>query len=228
MKYHVEFDLTLRRNPYKGVYIAFEGVDGSGKTTQAEILGKYLEERGIEVVTTSEPRRDRPVGILIHQILQGIVKVPSVSLQYLYTADRIINHNKVVEPALSAGKFVISHRCLWSNLPYGMLDKREVNYDSDDAKTINVAHGLMSLYNQFIIPDITFYLRVSAETAMKRLKKIKEIKELYEKYGKIEKVIRGYEWQLKQFPDEFVVIDAEKSEGEVAGKIRSFIDKKIK
>lgn len=230
MKYHIEFDIELRRNPYKGVYIALEGIDGSGKTTQVEILKHYLRKKGKSVVVTSEPRKENTVvGRLIHEILQSKIKVPSASLQYLYTAERIINHHDVVEPSLKDGKIVLSHRCLWSNVPYGMLDRGVTNYDSPDTKLINVTQGLMSLYHQFIVPDVTFYLSVSADTAMKRLIRMRKEREvMYEKKEKLERISRGYKWQLEQFPDKFVIIDGEKSEEEVALEIQKRIEKLIK
>ncbi len=223
MKYHIEFDISFRKNPYKGAYIAFEGVDGCGKTTQAERLARYLKKKGKSVVVTSEPRKEgSAVGRLIREILQSKIKVPSASLQYLYTAERIINHKDVVEPSLKKGKIVLSHRSLWSNVPYGLLDRGVTNYDSPDTKLINVTQGLMSLYHQFIIPDITFYLRVSANTAMKRLTAMNKVKEvMYEKKEKLERISRGYDWQVKQFPNEFVVIDGEKSQEEVTREIVS-------
>ncbi len=52
MKYHVSFDIEFRKNPYEGFYIAFEGIDGAGKTTQGAVLKKYLEEKGKNVVLT--------------------------------------------------------------------------------------------------------------------------------------------------------------------------------
>ncbi|OGH30434.1 MAG: dTMP kinase [Candidatus Levybacteria bacterium RIFCSPHIGHO2_12_FULL_37_9] len=221
MKYHIEFDIELRKNPYKGKYFAFEGIDGCGKTTQVEIIKNYLLKKGKSVAVTSEPRKEgSAVGRLIHEILQSRIKVPPQSLQYLYTAERIINHKEVVEPSLKNGKIVLSHRSLWSNVPYGMFDRGVINYDSPDTKLINITQGLMSLYHQFIVPDITFYLRVSADTAMKRLKIMDKVKEvMYEKKEKLEKIARGYEWQVKQFPNHFVVIDGEKSAEEVTGEI---------
>lgn len=230
MKYHIEFNIELRKNPYKGAYIALEGIDGCGKTTQVEILKHYLREKGKSVVVTSEPRKENSaVGRLIHEILQSKIKVPSQSLQYLYTAERIINHHDVVEPSLKEKKIVLSHRCLWSNVPYGMLDRGVTNYDSPDTKLINVTQGLMSLYHQFIVPDVTFYLSVSADTAMKRLIRMRKAREvMYEKKEKLERISRGYEWQLEQFPDEFVIIDGEKSEEEVAWKIKNRVEELIK
>jgi len=229
MKYHVEFDIELRRNPYKGLYIAFEGIDGSGKTTQLEILKHYLEEKGKSVVITSEPRKEKSaVGRLIHEILQSKIKVPSASLQYLYTAERIINHHDIVEPALKAGKIVLSHRCLWSNVPYGMLDKGVTNYDSADTKLINTTQGLMSLYHQFIIPDATFFLSVSPDTAMKRLVQMRKVREImYEKKEKMEKVAKGYRWQLKQFPSQFTIINGESGKEEMSWEIQKKVEKLI-
>jgi dTMP kinase len=224
MKYHIDLDIELRRNPYKGLYIALEGIDGSGKTTQSEFLQSYLRQQKREFVLTSEPRREGAVGELIHKILLGEVKVPAVSLQYLYTADRLINHQEVIEPALKEGKIVISHRCLWSNLPYGMLDKKIADYDSNEARIIDVAHGLLSLYHQFIVPDLTFYLRVPANTAMKRISETREVKELYDKKEKLEKVAAGYDWEAKHFPEEFIVIDAEKPIAEVSRNIIQHIE----
>jgi len=224
MKYHIEFDIELRKNPYKGKYFAFEGVDGCGKTTQVEILKEYLKKKGKSVVVTSEPRKEgSAVGKLISEILQSKIKVPSQSLQYLYTAERIINHKDVVEPALKKGKIVLSHRSLWSNVPYGMFDRGITNYDSPDTKLINVTQGLMSLYHQFIIPDITFYLSVSANTAMKRLRSMNKVIDMYEKKEKLERIAKGYEWQAKQFPNEFVVIDGEKSTEKITREIISRI-----
>ena len=230
MRYHIEFDISLRKNPYKGLYIAFEGVDGSGKTTQLEIIEKFLKTKGKSVVVTSEPRKENSaVGRLIHEILQSKIRVPPQSLQYLYTAERIINHKDVVEPSLKKGKIVLSHRSLWSNVPYGLLDRGITNYDSPDTKLINVTQGLMSLYHQFIVPDMTFYLRISADTAIKRLTLMDKVKEvMYEKKEKIQRVARGYEWQLKQFPNQFVVIDGEKSEQKIATEIENKVEELLR
>src|SRR4051812_38840306 len=101
MKYHVEFDIDFKRNPYKGVYIALEGIDGSGKTIQTEKLVEYLRSTGRDVVTTREPRKEEGIlSGLIHAILFGKIKMSPVALQYLFTADRILNQEETVIPAL--------------------------------------------------------------------------------------------------------------------------------
>src|SRR3989338_4516333 len=128
MKYHISFDIEFRENPYKGKYIAFEGIDGVGKTTQAAILKKYLQKKGREVIFTKEPTQNPPIGTLIHDFIKGKIKFPSVSIQYLFAADREIHLKDTVEPALKNGKIVISDRCFWSSVAYGILDKKEDFY----------------------------------------------------------------------------------------------------
>lgn len=224
LEYEVKFKQILKRNPHKGLYIAFEGIDGAGKSVQMDRLDEYLRSVGRQTLLAFQPRREGPVGSLINQILQGNVEVPSASLQYLFTADRIIDHLDRIEPALKNGKIVVSHRCMWSNLPYGMIDFGITDFENDEGRVIDVAHGLMSLYYQFIIPDITFYLRVSAKTAIKRLQEKNQHLELYEKEKKLEKVAKGYEWEIKKFPREFVVINGEKSPAEISEEVIEYIN----
>ena len=218
MKHHVSFDLELRKNPYKGLYIAIEGIDGSGKTTQAKKLTAHFEKAGKFVVPTREPRKKGVVGSLIRKILRGELQVPPVSLQYLYTADRAIHHEEVIIPALKDGKVVISDRCFWSAIPYGILDRGE-DYNIDDAQLLLVSQGILSMYHQFIVPDHTFYLRISLSEAMRRIKEDKKEAEIYEDENKLRKIMKGYEWLIEKFPEAITVIDGEGSVDEVTGAI---------
>src|ERR1041385_3613736 len=112
MRYHVEFDLELKKNPYPGKYIALEGIEGSGKTLQTELLAKELQNKGLPVLITKEPTREGPIGELVHKILLSEVKVDPGAIQYLFAADRSVHQEEVVIPALKEGKFVISDRSL--------------------------------------------------------------------------------------------------------------------
>jgi len=219
-KYHIEFDLELRGNPYGGIYVAIEGVDGSGKTTQAEKLTEYFEKTGKQVIRTREPRKEGIIGDLVHQILRGERKMSPKALQYLFSTDRALHHEEVIEPSLKEGKVVISDRCFWSAVVYGILDKSE-EYGFDTANQILIAHSILSMYHQFIVPDFTFYLDVSLETALARIEKKHESspKEMYEVKEKIEKVKKGYKWLLENFGDEIVKIDGEQSIGDVTKEI---------
>ena len=75
MKYHVGFDIELKRNPYKGKYIAIEGIDGCGKTTQAEKITEYFKKQGITVIQTREPRKTGVIGEIAQKVLNKRLKM---------------------------------------------------------------------------------------------------------------------------------------------------------
>ena len=227
MKYHIEFDLELRKNPYKGTYIALEGIDGSGKTTQADLLTKYFEGKGKEVVRTREPRKEGIIGDLIHEVLKGEKKIPNKALQYLFSTDRVIHHEEIILPALKEGKIIISDRSFWSAVVYGILD-RSKDYDYDVANQLLIAQSILSMYHQFIVPDFTFYLHISLDEAMKRIKQKHETntKEIYEEREKIEEVGKGYDWLLEKFKEEIIYIDGAKEIEDVTNQMIGVIGKK--
>lgn len=207
MKYKVSFDLELEKNPYSGLYIALEGIDGCGKTTQLEKLSEYFKSRGREVVLTREPRKSGIIGDLVHQVLLGKVKLPSVSLQYLFSADRAANHQEIVLPALKSGKVVITDRCFWSAIVYGILDRTGGKYDKNDADLLLMTQSILSMYHQFTVPDRTFYLKISLEESWRRLKEKQDTKEIYENKDKIAKVLTGYEYLKDRFGEEITEVD---------------------
>lgn len=227
MKLNVSFDLPLKRNHYKGLYIAIEGIDGSGKSTQLHALKAYFEKKGAAVELTSEPKSELITGALIRKILSAEIKIPSNAWQYLYSADRVINHEKFIEPALKNGTTVISHRSFWSVLPYGIMDRfgyltasRTGNiFDDSVANTLLVSQGILSHYHQFIAPDITIYLQLSVDEAVKRLAGMRKQKDVYEKKEKLQKIAKGYDWLIKKFPEEFIVIDSDRPVSKVTSDI---------
>ena len=219
MKYKVDFEIELKRNPYPGTYIALEGIDGSGKTTQAEKLAEYYRSQGKEVVTTREPRKEGLIGDLVQKVLLGTEKLPSVSLQYLFSADRSAHHEEVVLPALKEGKIVITDRCFWSAIVYGILDRTGGEYDKNDADLLLISQSILSAYHQFTVPDYSIYLQISLKTAMGRITTKEDEKEIYEDEGKLEKLITGYEFVQKKFPEEITIVDGEGSVEEVTKKL---------
>ncbi len=223
MKYHVEFDIDFKRNETQGLYIAVEGIDGSGKTTQVEKLVEYFKNQGREVVQTREPRKDEGlIGELIQKILHGKTTIPPVAFQYLFSADREMHHEELIKPALKAGKVVVSDRCFWSVIPYGIMDLGG-NLDENTGEYLLVAQSILSMYHQFTIPDFTFYLQTPLDTAMERIQQSESVKEIYEDRELLAKTIKGYEWLLQKFPKEFKVIDATQSVEKVTEEIISTI-----
>ncbi|OGH37741.1 MAG: dTMP kinase [Candidatus Levybacteria bacterium RIFCSPLOWO2_01_FULL_38_21] len=219
MKHHVSFDIELRKNPYKGVYVAFEGIDGVGKTTQASILKKYFEDKKKKVVYTKEPTNIPPIGTLIHDFIQEKIDLPPVSVQYLFAADRAIHMKTVVEPPLQKGRIVISDRCFWSSVAYGISDKKEDLHKLKNEEILLVSESIISMYHQFIVPDVTFYINVSETTAISRLSKMRKKQEYYETAEKLKNIKAGYDWIAKKFSKEITAIDGERSQEKVTADI---------
>lgn len=223
MKYNINFEIDLLRNPHKGRYIALEGVDGSGKTTQAEKLTEYFESKGKKVIKVREPRKSGVVGDIIQKVLYGKITVPAVAIQYLFSADRSIHHEEVIIPALKEGNIVISDRCFWSAVVYGILDKTGGKYENGDVNAFLIAQSILSMYHQFIVPDYTFYLKIPLITALERIEKENKKREIYEEKEKLAKIIEGYNWLADKFSNEIIVIDGQGSVNDVTSKIVSSI-----
>jgi dTMP kinase len=226
MKYHVSFDIDFKRNTSKGLYIAIEGIDGSGKTTQVERLVASFKKEVKEVVRTREPRKDVGlIGKLIQEILHGKTNLSPVAFQYLFSADRQLHHQELVLPALKAGKIVVTDRCFWSAIPYGLLDTEEKITENSMHQKL-VSQSILSFYHQFTVPDITIYLDVSLSKAMKRISEEHGKKsEIYEDRKKLKHAIEGYQWLLTEFPKEFTVINANQSVDKVTEEILAVINK---
>ncbi|PJA90224.1 MAG: dTMP kinase [Candidatus Levybacteria bacterium CG_4_9_14_3_um_filter_36_7] len=207
MKYPVKFEIELQKNSYPGLYIALEGIDGCGKTTQLDKLSEYFKKQGREVVVTREPRKSGIIGDLVQKVLIGEEKLPAVSIQYLFSADRAANHQEIVLPSLKKGKVVISDRCFWSAVVYGILDRTGGKYDKKDADLLLMTQSILSMYHQFTVPDFTFYLKIPLKESMKRLRLKKDVKEIYEDESKISKVLTGYEYLKNRFPDAITEVD---------------------
>jgi len=223
MKYHVDFDVDLKKNAYEGKYIAIEGIDGSGKSTQATKVAGYLRSKGKKVIQIREPRKTGVIGDIVQKVLTKKMKVSPIALQYLFLTDRVLNQEEIIIPALKRGEAVVSDRCFWSAIVYGILDRTQGQYNDKDAEFLLIAHSILSMYHQFIVPDYTFYLKVSLDTAFSRIKKKDDVKEIYEDKEKLKKVIEGYDWLAGKFNKEIVIIDGEKSMEEVTGEIVSNI-----
>jgi dTMP kinase len=101
-----------------GILLALEGIDGCGKSTQAELLATALRERGLEVVLTCEPT-DGPLGQQIREYFQGPTRylTPKEELNF-FMADRREHVDEVIGPALAEGKIVITDRYYYSSVAY--------------------------------------------------------------------------------------------------------------
>ncbi len=103
----------------RGYLISFEGLDGAGKTTQMDMLGRWLDERGITYIRTREPG-GTPLGVEIRRLLfhQPELTIAPLAEAFLFQADRAQHFATLILPALAAGTLVITDRCFDSSIAY--------------------------------------------------------------------------------------------------------------
>lgn len=222
MKYHIDFDIDFKRNKEKGLLIAIEGIDGAGKTTQAKLVAEELS-KSMDVHLTKNPT-DGLIGKFIREVLAGKVDIPPVSFQYLFSADRQVQQEEILNE-LKEGKIIITDRYFWSAIVYGIVDREELDFDQT-GDLLLVSQGILSMYHQFLIPDFTIFLDIPMKEAMNRLDSKEIEKEIYENETKLIKIEKGYKWLINKFKNEFTIIDGTKSEREITQEIVKIINEK--
>lgn len=225
MKYNVSFDIDFRRNPYKGFFVALEGIEASGKTTQTARLGEKIAI-DLQVYLTKNPTHSFVGDFIRKNLLAGKLRIPPVALQYLFSADRDIQQEDIISH-LKNGEVVISDRYFWSSVAYGTADKRGVDYENE-RELFLTAFSLLSMYNQFILPDVTVYLDIPIEESVKRMSGSKKHTEIYDNKETVIKVEKGYKWLIKKFPKEFTILDGTKSEEKLEQEIIKIIKNKLR
>jgi len=108
------------KHNYEGLFIAFEGLDGSGSSTQVDLLAKNLRNASKTVFTTKEPTNNL-VGGLIRGVLTKHWTIPAEGFQLLYAADRSHHLASEIIPALEKGNIIISDRYAFSSIAFGSI-----------------------------------------------------------------------------------------------------------
>lgn len=205
----------MLKNHYPGKFIVIEGIDGAGKSTQAEILSKKLK-LNLKVLTTYEPTNS-PIGMLIRKQLKNEWQISNQCLELLFAADRADHLNKQIIPALQNNVIVICDRYIPSSLAYGSI--------------ANDFLWIMALNQQFIIPDIIIYLDIDPRISLARLQKERNSLELYEKLETLQKVSQNYKKALNTFQETGSVIknvDASFSLTQITAQISTIINNCLK
>ena len=208
----------------KGKFIVFEGIDGSGKTTQINQLSKWLNETNIipennELVVTREPGGTK-LGQSIRSLLldTSIEKSPdSITELLLYAADRAQHINEIIRPSLNKGNWVISDRFCGSTLAYQGYGRQ---------LDIKLIKDLETIATQGISPDITFLLDISVDESIKR--RINRTDDRIEKEGRefLSNVSLGFE-KLSQ-NNQWKKISGINSKEHIIYEIKSEIKKLLK
>jgi len=194
------------------MFIAFEGLDGSGSSTQSRILAERLEKTGHPTLLTKEPTKDTPIGKIIREILQHRWDVTPETLQLLFSADRAEHLKTKIKPAIKNGQIVITDRYLFSTLAYGAMD---------------LSMGwLKSLNKYFPIPDIVFLFKLDPKECIKRIAGRGSDYELFEQAEKLTKIWENYEKIAGEY-ENFHMIDATKKIEEISEEIWRIIAEKL-
>lgn len=203
------FNTVKQRNVMPAKFIVFEGLDGSGITTQATLLRNDLLQSGKNVVLTKEPT-DGLIGGIIRACLRKEWKTQPLTLQMLMVSDRSHHLANEIEPALKAGKTVICDRYILSTLAYGTMDI--------DPKF------LQQLNATFRRPNITIIVDTHPKVCLERMKKSRPHLELFEDEAKLS-IIRNNYLSLKNFFTNTHVVDGNRTPEEVMKDIRKIVEK---
>lgn len=185
----------------KGMFITVEGPDGSGKTTQLQLLVRSLTEKGYEVVVTREPGGTK-VGNSIREVLlspEHDEMTPRVEMM-LYAASRAQNIDQVIRPALKRGAIVVCDRFVDASIAYQGYG---LQYDLNQILSLN------EWATAGIKPDLTFLFDLTPDQASRRMKdrgQLDRIESRDESFH--QRVYDGFKNLLEQHPDRMVRIDA--------------------
>lgn len=189
------------------LYIAFEGIDGSGKTTLSKWLINYLEKEGFKPKYVKEPWLDEIQKVLYEHDVDPLAEV------FLFAADRIILQKEVVLPTLKEERIIISDRSFYGSLAYQGAKKIEDEF-------------IKEMNQQSIKPDIVFLLDLPPEKALNQIKGRKRTR--FEKKSYLERVRKRYLSIAKsEETSKFFVINAEQSKREIMEKIKGIINEEL-
>jgi dTMP kinase len=195
------------------MFIAFEGLDGSGSSTQVRLLSERLERAGHKTLVTKEPTGTNPIGRLIREVLQHRFETSAEGLQLLFAADRAEHLRVDILPALKEGKIVLTDRYLFSTIAFGSYGVTDMDW-------------LKQLNRLYPLPDITFLFKLDPELCIQRIQGRGTTFELFEKVEKLKVIWKNYEKISHDYPH-FHLIDATKGIAEIADMIWGIVEKKL-
>lgn len=206
----------------KGLFIAFEGLDGSGKSTQIDLLARHLENQGRRVWHTAEPT-DLPTGKLLRQALGGSGNTDPAYLAGLFLADRVA-HNTDPEQGigrlLDQGINVISDRYYYSSFAYQGMDT-----DLEWVIRMNLQSPVIRK------PDLCIFLDVDYRTCKERIDGRKGRLEIFEKDAETLARIRDKFFEVFHLLGEkenIRIVSADRPMEEITREILCLVDERIK
>ena len=196
----------------RGLFITFEGIDGSGKSTQARLLAEHLRAEGREVVLTREPGGSPGAEEIRRLVLEGDPERWSAETEILlFTAARRDHLEKTIQPALEAGKVVVCDRFADSTRVYQGITRGDLRGLVDELHSMMIGRE----------PDLTFVIDMDPALGLSRAKGRNGTEERFEDFGE------GMQVQMRaaflalagEFPGRCVVVDGTRDIDTVAADV---------
>jgi dTMP kinase len=194
----------------RGLFIVFEGIDGSGKDTHIKLLSGELRQQGHSVLETAEPSGNEVGALLRRYQRKSGKRLPAETEALLYTADRYEHVRNIVEPALKKGQIVLSNRYFYSTLAY----QGAMGADLDWIREMNRFAPR---------PDAAILLDILPEFSLRRLKRRRTVFEQLENLRKVRdiyvRLVKG---------GELVRVDADRPKRVVQAELLALVQELLK
>lgn len=184
-----------------GSLIVFEGIDGSGKTTQSKILVDCLNIKNKEIAIWTKNQTEGSVGELIQSVLDEEKKLDSLALRVCFVADRVDQTNTLIKPAIEKGKIVVSDRYSWSTAAYGYI------------LGIETMELILELDKKLgnLEPDLSILVDIDPKIAIERINSRGKKLDIFEKQEKFEKVREAYFILANRHKEKLIIVDGNNS-----------------
>jgi len=205
----------MKQNKSKGILISFCGLDGCGKTTQINLLNKYLSEIEKQVLLTKQPTDEVRKSAIFRTYMDTPIheKYDYRALSLFAASDRIQHSNKVIKPALEEGLIVLSDRYIYSCI---------ANLWARGYVTDTWIYEIASFIPK---PDITFFFDIDVETAVKRVRSRESEKDRFIDIGLQYRLREQYLSIAKE--NNSIIIDTRNSIDECFETVKNAVDKVI-
>jgi len=206
----------------KPALIVIEGIDGSGTTTQSQMLVQWMKNQKIPAILAREPT-DQKIGKLIRESIFDSGKMAPESLALLFAADRVEHCNKIIQPNLENGVFVVSDRYFLSSIVYQSIQLCQ------SGKTKDPINWLKIINQGSLQETITIVLKVDPAVAIKRIRDRSSHRDMFETETFIKKTAGIYEQSHKILTDRRIVyVDGNQEQAMVfADMLKVIGDEKI-
>ena len=201
----------------KGKFIVFEGIDGSGKTTQARLLSAYLESQGYKTALTAEPT-SLPSGKALREALSGKTQKSECQMAVMFVDDRIahnIHPTEGISALLESGVTVICDRYYYSSLAY-----QGQSTDYEWVKSMNLKCPDIRQ------PDLCIYVDLLPEQSLERIAKGRETVEIYENLSTLTKVREQFLSVIRDLGerDNICILDGYRTAEQVSEDVNAIVD----